>query len=143
MNSDNEKRGKLFVIEGLDGCGKSTQLEMLKEKAADDIRFISFPNYDSASGEIIKDYLSGKFCEENGRTGAYTAGSFYAIDPISATRPTGKRITGRERLLSPHATPRQMRYIRWQSSKSHTGTNIFRGLKIMNMTSSRSRVPKR
>ena len=80
MNSDNEKRGKLFVIEGLDGCGKSTQLEMLKEKAADDIRFISFPNYDSASGEIIKDYLSGKFCEENGRTGAYTAGSFYAID---------------------------------------------------------------
>ena len=80
MNGDNKKRGKLFVIEGLDGCGKSTQLEMLKAKVAGDIRFISFPNYDSASGEIIKDYLSGKFSEENGRTGAYTAGSFYAID---------------------------------------------------------------
>lgn len=80
MNGDNKKRGKLFVIEGLDGCGKSTQLEMLKAKVAGDIRFISFPNYDSASGEIIKDYLSGKFSEEDGRTGAYTAGSFYAID---------------------------------------------------------------
>ncbi len=80
MNGDNEKCGKLFVIEGLDGCGKSTQLEMLKAKASGDIRFISFPNYGSASGEIIKDYLSGKFSEEDGRTGAYTAGSFYAID---------------------------------------------------------------
>lgn len=80
MNGNNGKCGKLFVIEGLDGCGKSTQLEMLKASADSNIRFISFPNYNSASGEIIKDYLSGKFCEENGRTGAYTAGSFYAID---------------------------------------------------------------
>ena len=79
MNGDNKKCGKLFVIEGLDGCGKSTQLEMLKAKAGSDIRFISFPNYESASGEIIKDYLSGKFSEEDGSTGAYTAGSFYAI----------------------------------------------------------------
>ena len=80
MSGNNGICGKLFVIEGLDGCGKSTQLEMLKAKVSGDIRFISFPNYNSASGEIIKDYLSGKFCEENGRTGAYTAGSFYAID---------------------------------------------------------------
>ena len=27
MNGNNGKCGKLFVIEGLDGCGKSTQLE--------------------------------------------------------------------------------------------------------------------
>ena len=71
MNGNNGKCGKLFVIEGLDGCGKSTQLEMLKASADSNIRFISFPNYNSASGEIIKDYLSGKFCEENGRTGLF------------------------------------------------------------------------
>lgn len=75
-----KNKGKLFVIEGLDGCGKSTQLEMLKSKTDDNTRFISFPNYDSASGEIIKDYLSGKFAEENGKAGAYTASSFYAVD---------------------------------------------------------------
>ncbi len=73
-------KGKLIVIEGLDGCGKSTQLEILKEKLSDKAKFISFPNYDSASGEIIKDYLSGKFPEENGETGCYSASSFYAID---------------------------------------------------------------
>ena len=78
VNTNN--KGKLFVIEGLDGCGKSTQLEMLKSKTGDNTRFISFPNYDSASGEIIKDYLSGRFAEENGKAGAYTASSFYAVD---------------------------------------------------------------
>ena len=75
-----KNKGKLFVIEGLDGCGKSTQLEMLKSKTDNNTRFISFPNYDSASGEIIKDYLSGRFAEENGKAGAYTASSFYAVD---------------------------------------------------------------
>ena len=80
MGVEIKNKGKLFVIEGLDGCGKSTQLEMLKSKTGDNTRFISFPNYDSASGEIIKDYLSGKFAEENGKAGAYTASSFYAVD---------------------------------------------------------------
>lgn len=73
-------KGKLFVIEGLDGCGKSTQLEMLSGKTDENTRFISFPNYDSASGQIIRDYLNGKFIEENGTAGAYTASSFYAVD---------------------------------------------------------------
>ena len=80
MGVDIKNKGKLFVIEGLDGCGKSTQLEMLKSKTDNNTRFISFPNYDSASGQIIKDYLSGKFVEENGKAGAYTASSFYAVD---------------------------------------------------------------
>lgn len=80
MGVNTNNKGKLFVIEGLDGCGKSTQLEMLKSKTGDNTRFISFPNYDSASGEIIKDYLSGRFSEENGKAGAYTASSFYAVD---------------------------------------------------------------
>lgn len=80
MGVEIKNKGKLFVIEGLDGCGKSTQLEMLKSKTDDNTRFISFPNYDSASGQIIKDYLSGRFAEENGKAGAYTASSFYAVD---------------------------------------------------------------
>lgn len=80
MGVNTNNKGKLFVIEGLDGCGKSTQLDMLKSKTDNNTRFISFPNYDSASGQIIKDYLSGKFVEENGKAGAYTASSFYAVD---------------------------------------------------------------
>ncbi len=71
--------GKIIVIEGLDGCGKSTQLALLKEQF-NDCRFITFPNYDSPSGEIIKQYLSGAFCEEDALRSAYSASSFYAVD---------------------------------------------------------------
>lgn len=70
----------LIVIEGLDGCGKSTQLEILKEKYSGKAKFISFPNYDSDSGRIIKTYLSGGFEEKDGSVGAYSASSFYSID---------------------------------------------------------------
>lgn len=32
-----DKRGKLIVIDGLDGCGKGTQLELLRKKYADSL----------------------------------------------------------------------------------------------------------
>lgn len=72
-------KGRIIVIEGLDGTGKSTQFELLKEKMPD-FRFITFPNYDSPSGEIITEYLGGKFCEESVEKSAYSASSFYAAD---------------------------------------------------------------
>jgi len=67
--------GKLIVIEGLDGSGKSTQWEMLK-KALRETMFITFPDYESYSGKIVKQYLNGDFGSEN----AYAASSFYAVD---------------------------------------------------------------
>ena len=76
------EKGRLIVLEGLDGCGKSTQLSLLAEHFAQRgtyFRSVSFPNYDSHSGRIISDYLAGKIpCE--GRNGAYAASSFYAAD---------------------------------------------------------------
>lgn len=71
--------GKIIVIEGLDGCGKSTQLELLKEKFTD-CRFITFPNYESPSGAIITQYLGGAFHEDDTLKSAYSASSFYAVD---------------------------------------------------------------
>ncbi len=75
-------KGRIIVLEGLDGCGKSTQLELavqsLTERGAD-CRRISFPEYGSDSGRIISRYLEGDIpCE--GEIGAYAASSFYAID---------------------------------------------------------------
>lgn len=75
-------KGKMIVLEGLDGCGKSTQLELLQEKLSGcgvSSRLISFPNYDSDSGRIVSSYLGGDIpCD--GETGAYAASSFYAVD---------------------------------------------------------------
>ena len=69
----------LFVIDGLDGCGKSTQFELLKEKFTD-AHFITFPYYNTNSGKIVSDYLSGKFPEENPSVSAYSASAIYAVD---------------------------------------------------------------
>lgn len=71
--------GKIIIIEGLDGCGKSTQLALLQERFTE-CRFLSFPNYDSSSGQIITQYLHGAFPEEDPARSAYAASSFYAID---------------------------------------------------------------
>jgi len=71
--------GKIIIIEGLDGSGKSTQFELLQNKFPE-CRFITFPNYDSPSGEIITDYLQGKFLEEDSEKSAYSASTFYAVD---------------------------------------------------------------
>ena len=75
--------GKLIVIEGLDGSGKSTQLELLpkglKEKGID-CRTVSFPNYEDDSSALVKMYLSGQFGKKPGDVNAYAASSFYAVD---------------------------------------------------------------
>ncbi|MCM1299839.1 MAG: deoxynucleoside kinase [Firmicutes bacterium] len=70
---------KLIVIEGLDGGGKTTQLELLKSQYPD-YRFITFPNYGSPSGEIVTNYLQGKYKENDNTVSAYTASCFYAVD---------------------------------------------------------------
>jgi len=70
---------KLIIIEGLDGCGKSTQLELLKE-TFQDCRFLTFPNYHTPAGEIITDYLSGGLTETDEEHSAYSASTFYAAD---------------------------------------------------------------
>ena len=75
--------GKLIVIEGLDGSGKSTQLELLeknlKEKGVN-CRSVSFPNYKDDSSALVKMYLAGQFGSNPGDVNAYAASSFYAVD---------------------------------------------------------------
>ena len=76
--------GKLIVIEGLDGCGKSTQLELLKEKM--DAHFISFPYYDTDSGKMISAYLRGDYNEPDPSVSAYSASIMYAADRYTSYR---------------------------------------------------------
>ncbi len=75
--------GKLIVIEGLDGCGKSTQLALLPqnlEKCGIKTESVSFPDYDSPSSSLVKMYLGGEFGSSPSDVNAYAASVFYAAD---------------------------------------------------------------
>lgn len=75
--------GKLIVIEGLDGSGKSTQEELLKKRLAESgvkVNFIKLPNYDDPACELVKMYLAGRFGKKPGDVNAYAASAFFAVD---------------------------------------------------------------
>ena len=75
--------GKLLVIDGLDGCGKSTQLQLLDEALAASgtvYRQISFPDYEQPSSALVKMYLGGELGGSPAAVNAYAASSFYAVD---------------------------------------------------------------
>ncbi|MDE6762870.1 MAG: deoxynucleoside kinase [Oscillospiraceae bacterium] len=74
--------GKLIVIDGLDGSGKTTQFDILKEKLAEKtaVKSISFPDYQNPSSSLVKMYLNGEISENASDVNAYAASSFYAVD---------------------------------------------------------------
>ena len=78
-----DKKGKLIVIEGVDGSGKATQAKLLYEALLDrgeKAMKVSFPDYASDSSALVKMYLAGQFGKEPGDVNAYAASSFYAVD---------------------------------------------------------------
>ena len=75
--------GRLIVIEGLDGSGKSTQFELLYKRLSVGgraIKKISFPDYGQPSSALVKMYLNGEFSSDPEAVNAYAASSFYAVD---------------------------------------------------------------
>ena len=75
--------GKLIVIEGLDGSGKSTQLSLLPDRLSAngiDCRTVSFPDYESDSSALVKMYLAGKFGTKPSDVNPYAASAFYTVD---------------------------------------------------------------
>ena len=76
-------KGKLIVIEGLDGSGKATQAKLLAQHLASQglpVREVTFPDYASDSSALIKMYLAGQFGSKPDDVNAYAASSFFAVD---------------------------------------------------------------
>ncbi len=79
--------GKLIVLDGTDGSGKATQVELLKQKLKEKGYFvekIDFPQYGTKAAGPAEEYLSGKFGTPD-QVGAYRASILYAVDRYAAS----------------------------------------------------------
>ena len=75
--------GKLIVIEGTDGSGKSTQFKLLSQRLEQEghtFRHLVFPRYKEESSALIRMYLGGAFGSNPSDVNAYAASAFYAVD---------------------------------------------------------------
>ena len=75
--------GKLIVIEGTDGSGKSTQFQHLTQRlreSGQEFRTLVFPRYSEPSSALIRMYLGGEFGTKPTDVNAYAASAFYAVD---------------------------------------------------------------
>ena len=81
--------GRLIVLDGLDGSGKSTQLARLSQWLRDTgvpFREVSFPDYESPASAPVRMYLAGAFGTDPQAVNAYAASSFYAVDRYASYR---------------------------------------------------------
>jgi dTMP kinase len=110
-------RGKFVVIEGIDGSGKRTQLELLARAfAARGLEFsqVSFPNYAGFFGKLVARFLNGEF------------GSLESVDPhFAALLYAEDRLESKPRLAAALAAGKILvsdRYI--ASNLAHQGSRV-------------------
>ncbi len=89
MRQNKNKKGKLIVIDGIDGSGKATQVKLLAEKLKKlrvRVKTIDFPRYyDNFFGKLIGEYLSGSYGDFI-QTDPRVASVLYAADRFESSR---------------------------------------------------------
>lgn len=83
LSEEDTMAGKLIVLEGLDGSGKSTQLLELEKaliSGGKSTHKIKLPDYEDDSSALVRMYLGGAFGTDPQSVNAYTASAFYAVD---------------------------------------------------------------
>lgn len=110
-------RGKFIVIEGIDGSGKRTQLELLARALSQrghNLAQVSFPNYNGFFGRLVARFLNGDF------------GSLDSVDPhFAALLYAGDRLESKPSLDSALAAGQILlsdRYI--ASNLAHQGSRV-------------------
>ena len=82
-------KGKLIVLEGIDGSGKSAQFRRLCARLEQDgleYNHIVFPRYNEESSALIRMYLNGDVGTNPNDVNPYTASTFFAVDRYASYR---------------------------------------------------------
>jgi len=103
-------RGKLIALEGIDGSGKRTQLELLARSLGArglGTLCVSFPDYESSFGKLVARYLNGEF------------GALGAVDPhFSALLYAGDRLEVKPRIEAALSAGK------WVLADRYVGSNL-------------------
>jgi dTMP kinase len=81
------QKGKFIVIDGTDGSGKKTQMDLLVDRLTKEgykVKTADFPQYGNWSAEFVSRYLRGEFGTLD-QVGAKKASLFYALDRYAAS----------------------------------------------------------
>lgn len=113
------KKGKLIVIDGIDGSGKTTQIDLIAKNLAKQgiaYEIISFPRYeDNIYGKLVERYLDSEF------------GSITEVNPyLIALAYAGDRVLAKGLIngwLKDGKIVLANRYV--SASKAHLGANLF------------------
>ena len=113
------ERGKFIVLEGIDGSGKRTQLQLLAGAMAErgvPCELVSFPNYSGFHGKMVAQYLNGEF------------GALDAVDPhFSALLYAGDRLESKPALEASLASGKTLLADRYVGSNlAHQGARVDR-----------------
>lgn len=90
-----KKKGKFIVIEGVDGCGKTSQFELLYKRlkrGGVSVVKADFPRYyKSHWGKMVGEFLTGKYGDFDS-TNSYLVVLLYMLDQYTWSRDVGKKV---------------------------------------------------
>ena len=93
-SSVNHKGGKLIVIDGTDGTGKTTQMALLVKRLRTEkyrVAITDFPRYGLPSAYFVERYLNGKY-GKSAEVDPRAASLFYALDRYDARQEIKKML---------------------------------------------------
>jgi len=137
----NKQKGKLIVIEGSDGSGKSTQLALLKnylKKKHYPVQTYKFPDYEAFFGRMIGAYLRGEYGDLQ-TVNPYLISVIYAQDRAQSKKKLDEWINNGNILLLDRYVPSNLahqcgrlprsereKFLKWESELEYTINKIPR-----------------